>query len=111
MFVCISDICSILKLFNSHGTFLQNKQAAEAAVTAAAATATITAAATATSTAKTEKAVATFAFDKTAYTKEQSAIAKKWEEYFKTDNFNQSTLSLLDLYTHVSQHFRKIKLF
>ncbi len=64
-------------------------------------TAVAAAAAAATSNTKTEKE-APASFDKTAYTKEQKAIAHKWDEFFKAENFNQSNLCLVDLYTNVS---------
>ena len=62
-------------------------------------TAVPAAAETATTNTKTET------FDKTAYAKEQKAIVKKWEEFFKAEEFSQSSLSLVDLYTNVSQQF------
>ena len=72
---------------------MQSKKAAHAAVTAAVQAATTNT--------KTEKA----SFDKTAYAKEQKAIVKKWEEFFKAEDLSQSSLSLVDLYTNVSRQF------
>ena len=41
-------------------------------------------------------------FDKNIYLKEQSAIAKKWEDFYKDFTPEKSRPSLLELYTNVS---------